>query len=97
MGIALPLKTPFIFTLITSAIGGALLGFFRTTGYVMGGLGVFQFPSFISPDGFDTGFYAAVVVSILAFALAFVLTWVFGNVNKKEQESPVTGGNSGKK
>lgn len=96
-GIALPLKRPFIFTLITSAIGGALLGFFRTTGYVMGGLGVFQFPSFISPDGFDTGFYAAVVVSILAFALAFVLTWVFGNVNKKEQESPVTGGNSGKK
>lgn len=96
-GIALPLKRPFIITLIASAIGGAILGFFRTTGYVMGGLGAFQFPSFISPEGFDMGFYAAVIAAVLGFILAFALTWVFGDINKKEAESPVTGVNTGKK
>ncbi|GEN56360.1 hypothetical protein GCM10012290_08120 [Halolactibacillus alkaliphilus] len=96
-GIVLPLKRPFIITLIVSAIGGAILGFFRTTGYVMGGLGAFQFPSFISPEGFDMGFYAAVIAAVLGFVLAFVLTWMFGDINKKEQASPVTGGNTGKK
>lgn len=94
-GIALPLKRPFIITLITSAICGGILGFFRTTGYVMGGMGVFQFPSFISPDGFDAGFMAAAFVSVFGFLLAFALTWMFGQINKKEEESPITQGNAG--
>lgn len=96
-GIALPLKRPFIITIFSSAIGGAILGFFRTTGYELGGLGVFQIPSFISPDGFDTGFFAAIVAAVLGFVLAFGLTWAFGNINKQEEESPITDGKSGKK
>src|SRR5699024_3859942 len=38
-GIALPLKRPFIFTLISSGVGGAIIGLFGTKMYIYGGLG----------------------------------------------------------
>ncbi|SEO06844.1 PTS system, beta-glucosides-specific IIC component [Amphibacillus marinus] len=95
-GIALPLKKPFIFTLITSAIGGGVLGFFRVTGYVMGGLGVFQFPSFIGPEGFDTAFIASVVATVLGFVVAFLLTYSFGGINIEEANQEMVG-DAGKK
>lgn len=83
-GIALPLKKPFIFTIISSAIGGALLGFFGTTGYVMGGLGVFQLPSFIPPAGIDMSVIGAIIAAVVGMVLAFVLTYFFGGINKGE-------------
>lgn len=89
-GIALPLKRPFIFTLITSAIGGAVLGFVGTTGYVMGGLGVFQIPSFIPPEGFDITVVGALISAAGGFVLAFFLTYFFGNINKIEGTDPAT-------
>lgn len=89
-GIALPLKKPFIFTLITSAIGGAMLGLFGTMGYEMGGLGVFQLPSFISPEGIDMGLIGAIIAGVGGMVLAFVLTYFFGGINKKQEESTET-------
>ncbi|GAA5416129.1 PTS system beta-glucoside-specific EIIBCA component [Paraliobacillus ryukyuensis] len=83
-GIALPLKRPFIITIISSAIGGAFLGLFGTIGYVMGGLGVFQLPSFIPPEGINMSVIGAIIVAIGAFILAFVLTYFFGAINKIE-------------
>ncbi|WP_186578009.1 beta-glucoside-specific PTS transporter subunit IIABC [Aquibacillus kalidii] len=83
-GIALPLKKPFIFTIISSAIGGAMLGLFGTTGYVMGGLGVFQLPSFIPKGGLDMSVYGAIIAAAVAMVLAFVLTYFFGGINKNE-------------
>jgi beta-glucoside PTS system EIICBA component len=83
-GIALPLKKPFIFTIIASAIGGALTGFFGTTGYVMGGLGVFQLPSFIPPAGIDMSVIGAIIAAVVGMVLAFVLTYFFGGINKNE-------------
>ncbi|MEN2767949.1 beta-glucoside-specific PTS transporter subunit IIABC [Ornithinibacillus xuwenensis] len=83
-GIALPLKRPFIFTLITSALGGAMLGVFGTTGYEMGGLGVFQLPSFISPEGIDMGIIGAIIAAAVGMVLAFVLTYFFGGIRKVE-------------
>ena len=36
---------------------GALLGLFGTVGYAMGGLGIFQLPSFIQPkEGINVSF-----------------------------------------
>lgn len=89
-GIALPLKKPFIFTLISSAIGGAMLGIFGTVGYEMGGLGVFQIPSFISPEGIDMGLIGAIIAMVVGMILAFVLTYLFGGINKKQEETTET-------
>ena len=87
-GIALPLKKPFIFTLISSAIGGALLGLFGSIGYVMGGLGVFQWPSFIHPEeGLNAAFYGTIIAVVVGSVLAFVLTYFFGGINKKQDET----------
>ncbi len=86
-GIALPLKKPFIFTLISSAIGGAMLGIFGTVGYEMGGLGVFQIPSFISPEGIDMGLIGAIIAAVVGMVLAFVLTYLFGGINKNQEET----------
>ena len=84
-GITLPLKRPFIFRLISSAIGGALLGIFGTKGYVMAGLGVFQVPSFIHPEeGLNGAFFGAIIALVVGSVLAFVLTYFFGGINKNE-------------
>ncbi|SET47052.1 PTS system beta-glucoside-specific IIA component, Glc family /PTS system beta-glucoside-specific IIB component, Glc family /PTS system beta-glucoside-specific IIC component, Glc family [Oceanobacillus limi] len=89
-GIALPLKRPFFFTLISSALGGAMLGFFGTKGYVMGGLGVFQIPSFISPEGIDMSLIGAIIAAIIGMVLAFVLTYLFGGIRKAEGTATTT-------
>ena len=82
-GIALPLKRPFIITLISSAIGGGILGFFGTIGYTLAGLGVFQWPSFIHPEeGLNMAFYGSIIAVIVSMILAFVLTYLFGGINK---------------
>ncbi|SDJ98628.1 beta-glucoside-specific PTS transporter subunit IIABC [Sediminibacillus albus] len=81
-GIALPLKKPFIFTIISSAIGGAMIGYFGTIGYVMGGLGVFQLPSFIPPEGINMSVIGAIIAAAVGMVLAFVLTYFFGDINK---------------
>ncbi|MEH7251346.1 beta-glucoside-specific PTS transporter subunit IIABC [Neobacillus niacini] len=86
-GIALPLKKPFIFTLISSAIGGALLGLFGTKGYTMAGLGVFQWPSFIHPEeGLNTAFFGSIIAVVVGSVLAFVLTYFFGGINKNQED-----------
>ncbi|MDY0406727.1 beta-glucoside-specific PTS transporter subunit IIABC [Virgibacillus sp. 179-BFC.A HS] len=78
-GITLPLKKPFIISCIAAGIGGAILGAFKTKGYIMGGLGIFGFPSFIHPkEGITVGLWGAVIAVIIAFILAFVLTYLFG-------------------
>ncbi|MGX4670489.1 beta-glucoside-specific PTS transporter subunit IIABC [Cerasibacillus sp. JNUCC 74] len=87
-GIALPLKKPFIFTLIASGIGGALLGLFGTIGYTMGGLGIFQLPSFIHPEeGMNAAFIGALIAAVVGTVLAFVLTYFFSGANKENEES----------
>ncbi len=86
-GVALPLKWPFIYTVISSAVGGAILGVFGTIGYNMAGLGVFQIPSFIHPEeGLNLSFVASIIAMIVAAVLAFVLTYFFGGIGKQEAE-----------
>ncbi|MFD2655592.1 beta-glucoside-specific PTS transporter subunit IIABC [Gracilibacillus thailandensis] len=90
-GVALPLKWPFVFTVVASAVGGAILGAFGTLGYNMAGLGVFQMPSFIHPEeGLNLSFVASIIAMIVAAILAFVLTYFFGGIGKQETEPEVT-------
>ncbi|MCG1021441.1 beta-glucoside-specific PTS transporter subunit IIABC [Sutcliffiella horikoshii] len=84
-GITLPKKKPFIISCIAAGIGGGLIGFFGTKLHVMGGLGVFGFPSFIHPEeGMNTAFWGFLGAILLATILGFVLTYFFGGVNKDE-------------
>lgn len=84
-GITLPKKKPFIFSCIAAGVGGGITGFFGTQAYLIGGLGVFGFPSYINPEeGMNAAFWAIIGAVIVAFILAFVLTYFFGGVNKIE-------------
>lgn len=83
-GILLPLKKPFIISCIASGIAGAYLGFANLKEFIIGGLGIFEFPAMIDPA---TGNMANVMVgaigAIVAMIIAFTLTMIFYK-DKKE-------------
>lgn len=86
-GITLPRKNPFIITLISSAIGGGIMGISGTKSYTMGAGGVFGFPNYINPKtGMDRGFYGFVIAVSAAFALGFILTYLFGFKDEAEND-----------
>lgn len=80
-GITLPMRTPFIMTCVAGAIQGALLGFFNTTAYTMGGMGLFAIPSYFTPKHVPAGANTDVnnvwyflIAILMSFVLGFVLT-----------------------
>lgn len=96
-GITLPLKRPFILTLITSAVGGAIMGLMDTRVYMMGGMGVFGIPSKISPEGITMGFWGGIIAMVVNVILGFILTYFFGGIGKeKELDSPNNSKKKGK-
>lgn len=77
-GVTLPKKTPFIYSCIGGAVGGAFIGFMGTRSYTMGGLGLFGLPSYIDTVG-DTGIQSLIYVligTVIASVIGFVITWV---------------------
>lgn len=84
-GVTLPLKRPFIFSCIAASIGGAILGFSGTQNYMVGGFGIFGFPSKINPEvGLNFSVWGALIAVLIAFALSFILTYLFG-LRKSEE------------
>lgn len=77
-GITLPRKKVFAMSCIGAGIGGALMGLFGTKSYMVGGLGVFLFPSYIGASGMDMSVYGALISWVVAFAIALGLSLVFG-------------------
>lgn len=98
-GITLPRKKPFILSCIGAAVGGGIIGAMGTKGYIMGGLGIFAIPSYISPAGMDRGFYGAVIGILVSFVLGFLLMFFGGfkddEVNETKKEDSTTGGARG--
>ncbi|WP_322903459.1 beta-glucoside-specific PTS transporter subunit IIABC [Paenibacillus campi] len=86
-GITLPRKKPFILSCIGGAVGGGIIGAMGTKIYILGGLGVFGIPSFIGPNGFDLGFYGAMIGMVVSFVLGFVLMFF----TKLTDDEPETG------
>lgn len=76
-GITLPLKTPFIISCIAGCVGGGFLGAFNFRKFMMGGMGIFEFPAMIEPDGGMGNLIVAVIGVLIAMVVAFVGTMVF--------------------
>jgi len=92
-GITLPLKKPFIISCIAAGIGGGIIGAVGTNLYMIGGLGIFVIPAMISPtDGVTFALWGALISFVVAFALGFVLTYLFG-MGKGKNEATETAQN----
>lgn len=91
-GVTLPMRTPFIISCIVSAIVGAFVSFFHMTMYSVGAMGVFLYPSFVSPAGDYSSVITALIGTVIAFVLSFVIQ-LFVPVptlyGKKETVAPV--------
>lgn len=86
-GILLPLKKPFIISCIAGGIGGGFYGAFNFRKFMMGGMGIFEFPAMIEPDGSMGNLIVAVVGVLLTMAIAFTATMIFyKETGKKEEE-----------
>lgn len=83
-GILLPLKKPFILSCIASGIAGAYLGFADLKEFIIGGLGIFEFPAMIDPvtKSMDNVIVGAIGAGA-AMIIAFVLTIIFYKDEKK--------------
>ena len=86
-GLTLPRKKPFILSCIGSAVGGAMIGFFGTKEYIMGGLGIFSIPSTIGKNGIDMTVYGYMISLLVAFIIGFLLQMMFG---KKSVDEVIT-------
>ncbi|NTK73360.1 PTS glucose transporter subunit IIA [Enterococcus faecium] len=87
-GVTLPRKKPFIATLISASVGGLIMGIFGTKSFIMGGMGIFSLPNYISPkSGIGSGFYGYVIAIVVAFVLSFILTLTFLYDPKEDREA----------
>jgi PTS system beta-glucosides-specific IIC component len=83
-GITLPKKKPFIISCIAASIGGGIIGFFGSKGYMIGGMGIFALPSYIGPNGMDQGFYGMAIAMVVGLVLGFVLMLFSGYKDEEE-------------
>ena len=75
-GILLPLKKPFIISCIAGGIGGAFYGHFNFRKFILGGMGVFELPNMMNPDGTMGNILVAFAGIGISMAVAFVLTMI---------------------
>lgn len=89
-GITLPHKKPFIISCIAAAVAGAYYGAADLREYVMGGMGIFEFPSFINPttNSFDT-LWVAIIGAVIAMVIGFVLTLLFWKESPEAEKEEV--------
>lgn len=85
-GVTLPLKKPFVFGCMGGAIGGAMIGFFNVIAYGFG-QSILTFPLFISPEGDSSKVVLAAIACGIAAVFAAVMTYFFGGVTKKEEQT----------
>ena len=75
-GILLPLKKPFVISCIAGGIGGGFLGALNFRKFMMGGMGIFEFPAMIEPDGSMGNLMVAVAGVTITMIIAFAATMI---------------------
>lgn len=86
-GFLLPEKTPFVFSCIGGAVGGAIMGTVAAKQYVIGGLGIFSVVNYISPKGNATGMIVSLIAGAVSLVIGFVLTMIFYKTNDQQVEN----------
>lgn len=86
-GILLPLKKPFVISCIAGCIGGGFYGAFNFRKFMMGGMGIFEFPAMIEPDGSMGNLIVAVAGVAITMVIAFAATMVLYKDKTVEEES----------
>lgn len=76
-GMLLPLKKPFIISCIAGGIGGAFYGHFNFRKFILGGMGIFELPNMINPDGTMGNIIVAFVGIAISMVVGFALTIIF--------------------
>lgn len=92
-GVTLPMRTPFIISCAVSGLIGAYVMFANVIGYSVGAMGIFLYPSLVnSKTGDMSGMYAAIIASIAAVVIAFLIQYfvpvptLYGNPDTKQEE-----------
>ncbi len=88
-GVTLPRIKYFIITCIVSGVAGAVAGALTVSKYTMAGMGIFVWPSFISPEGDLRSFILIVVISIATTIVAAIIGLIVykdDEVEEKEEE-----------
>ncbi len=86
-GILLPLKKPFIISCIAGGIGGAFYGHFNFRKFILGGMGIFELPNMMNPDGTMGNIIVAFVGIGISMAVGFLLTMLF--YKDKTETAPI--------
>ncbi|MCI9591548.1 MAG: PTS transporter subunit EIIC [Lachnospiraceae bacterium] len=86
-GILLPLKKPFIISCIAGGIGGAFYGQFNFRKFIMGGMGIFELPNMMNPDGSLDNIIVAFTGILISMAAGFILTMIFYKEKPEETDS----------
>lgn len=82
-GITLPRKKPFVISCIASAIAGAFFGFANLREFIMGGMGIFEFPAMIDPA---TNSMDSLIVGVIGAAGAMIIAFIMTLVFYKDEE-----------
>ncbi|BBF41876.1 PTS system, beta-glucoside-specific IIB component [Lachnospiraceae bacterium KM106-2] len=87
-GVTLPNKKAFIASVISSGIGGLIIGIFNVKMYVMGGMGIVGIINYINPKtGSIEGTPYAVLAAVVSMVICFTITYIW---NKKQPTKTVT-------
>ena len=92
-GMLLPLKKPFLISCIAGAIGGAFYGQFNFRKFIMGGMGIFELPNMMNPDGSMGNIIVALVGIVISMIIGLGLTLIFykeDDLTKNELEEKDT-------
>ena len=89
-GILLPKKKPFIISCIAGGIGGAFYGYFNFRKFILGGMGIFELPNMMNPDGSMGNILVAFAGIGISMAAGFILTMLFYKEDKGAEAGAVT-------
>ncbi|MCI8583972.1 MAG: PTS transporter subunit EIIC [Dorea sp.] len=96
-GILLPLKKPFIISCIAGGIGGAFYGQFNFRKFILGGMGIFELPNMMNPDGTMGNILVAFAGIVISMIVGFVLTMIFYKEADSSDEMGITAAREGVK
>lgn len=89
-GITLPVKKRFAFSIIGATAGAVIISVFGAKMYAVS-VGVLGTVAFINPNGTMSGFYLAIVATLISMVIAFLLTYFTFNEQNSASRTSIGG------